>query len=249
MLTDSYFEYLKKDAGLSENTVNSYRYDIEGFYAERRRRRGNDAKTCEIDITRSDILSYILHMKDSGRSTATILRGVAAVKNYCRYLEQCGYISENPCEGIELPRQEKRAVQKPASNEIIRLLNSIKKDSIKGMRDYAMICLVAKCGMQASEMIAIDTDNFRVEENEISVAKNGGEQTFSLPAEVTEAIENYITKCRPLIVNENEKALFLNASGRRMTRQGFWKIVRQYKDKASIDVEITPRTLRYSLPG
>ncbi|MBQ8828312.1 MAG: tyrosine-type recombinase/integrase [Clostridia bacterium] len=238
-----YLDYLKNETELSGNTINSYRYDIEGFMETLKK------SPDEMFFTQSDILSYMLHMKDSGKSAATILRCVAAVKNYSKYLEQQGYIDENPCEGIELPQRIRREPKRLASSEIVRLLNVIKKESMKGMRDYAMICLVAKCGIQASEMTALDISDFIVKDRVIVVNKNGRERIYPLSDEVSDAIVQYISKCRPLIVIENESALFVNTNGRRMTRQGFWKIVRQYKEKASIGVNVTPRTLRYSLHG
>ncbi|MBQ8165387.1 MAG: tyrosine-type recombinase/integrase [Clostridia bacterium] len=256
MLTETYVSHLKANTGLSDNTVNSYKYDVEGFLSYC----GFDSDTGSGDedgrgdftekITKDAVLSYIIHMKNSGKSLATILRCVSAIKNYGKYLSDNGIIKVNPCEGITLPRQEKKSsAKKPSSKEIDRLLSCIKKDSIKGMRDYAMICLVACCGIQASEMTELDIENFNEADSLIEVMKNGSKQFYPLSDDVNHMISKYVNKCRPLIVADNESALFVNSGGNRMTRQGFWKIIRQYKEKASIDSSVTPRTLRYSMPG
>jgi len=201
-------------------------------------------------MTKESVTAYMIHMKNSGKSMSTVLRCVSAIKNFSKYLNDIGVIDKNPCEGITLPRQEKKAsVRRTSAGEISQLLSCIKKDSLKGMRDYAMICLVASSGIQASEITELDIDNFNGGDMIIEVIDNGCKQFYPLSEDVCNAIERYIKNCRPLIVSENENALFVNTNGRRMTRQGFWKIIRMYRDKASIMSKITPRTLRYSMNG
>lgn len=256
MLIEKYILYLKSNTELSENTVNSYRYDVEGFLSfcgvdlSCGELNENESVDCINRVTKDAVLSYIIHLKSSDKSLATIMRCISAIKNYGKYLLDNGYIDVNPCDGISLPKPERKDfVVKPSSKEIAVLISCIRKDSLKGMRDYAMICLVACCGIQASEMVTLNIENYNEIDSVIEVMKNGSKQFHPLPKEVNYALSNYVKLCRPLILADEESALFVNSGGRRMTRQGFWKIIRQYKEKASIAAPITPRTLRYSMPG
>lgn len=243
MLIGKYVNYLSENTDLSGNTVLSYRYDIEGFltYCEK-----NECK----EISKDAVMAYVIYMKNSGKSMATVLRCVSAIKNFSKYLADSGVVEINPCEGIILPKFERKiSVKRPSFGEISQLLSCIKKDSLKGMRDYAMICLAASSGIQASEITELDIDNFNGQDMLIEVMKNGCKQFYPLSEDVCMCIDRYVEHCRPLIISENESSLFVNTNGKRMTRQGFWKIIRMYKEKASIKSSVTPRTIRYSLPG
>lgn len=243
MLMEKYIEYLKNNTELSENTVSSYQYDIDGFLLYCK----NDEK---ISVTKETLTAYIIHLKNSGRSMATILRFISAMKNFTKYLNESGKIDFNPCEDIKVPKIERKTSdEKLSAGEIGLLLSSIKKESLKGMRDYAMICLAASSGIRASEITELDIGNFNEQDMLIEVIKNGCKQFHPLSDEVFYAIEKYVRNCRPLIVSENECALFVNTNGKRMTRQGFWKIIRMYKEKTTIKSSVTPRSIRYSLPG
>lgn len=243
MLIEKYIEYLNNSTGLSENTISSYLYDIDGYlnYC------GNDESKA---ISKASVMSYIIHLKNSGRSMSTILRFASAIKNFTKYLADCGEIASNPCENIKLPKYEKKLPEvRISGGDIELLLDSIKKESLKGMRDYAMICLVASSGIRASEITELDIVNFNERDMLIEVIKNGCKQFYPLSEEVCCSIEKYVKKCRPLIVSDDEPALFVNTNGKRMTRQGFWKIIRMYKEKAKIKSSVTPRSIRYSMPG
>ena len=243
MLIEKYKEHLNENTGLSENTVSSYQYDIEGFLSYCQ----NDEKQA---MTKEMITAYIIHLKNSGRSMSTVLRFVSAVKNFSKYLENSGMIDFNPCIDIAIPKYErKQSESRLTVGEIALLLGSVKKESLKGMRDYAMICLVASSGIRASEITELDIGNFNNRDMLIEVTKNGCKQFHPLSEEVFCAIDKYVRNCRPLIVSDDESALFVNTNGKRMTRQGFWKIIRRYKEKTSIKSSVTPRTIRYSMPG
>lgn len=243
MLMKKYIEYLKENTELSENTISSYIYDIDGYL--------NYCGYNEIkDVSNESLTAYIIHLKNSGRSMSTIMRFVSAVKNFTKYLSDSGEIDSNPCENIELPKYEKKPIEARIScGDLDLLLDSIKRDSLKGMRDYAMICLVASSGIRASEITELNLDNFNARDMLIEVIKNGCKQFYPLSDEVFYSIEKYVKSCRPLIVSDNENALFVNTNGKRMTRQGFWKIIRMYKEKAAIKSPVTPRSIRYSMPG
>ncbi|MBE7064904.1 MAG: hypothetical protein E7384_03710 [Ruminococcaceae bacterium] len=242
-MLNKYVEYLRDNTELSENTVNSYKYDIDGFLSYCKNLGLNEP-------TNSAVMSYIVYMNTQGKSPATVMRCISAVKKFGKYMTEQGVIDQDICAGIKLPKTEsKNSVGRAGESDISKLLSSINQNSIKGMRDYAMICLVASSGIQASEITELDLSNFNGYGMMIEVTKKGCNQFYPLSEDVCRAIERYVKFCRPLIISDNETSLFVNTNGKRMTRQGFWKIIRMYKEKASIKSCVTPRSIRYSLPG
>ncbi len=236
---------IKTGQGLSENTVLSYQYDLEAFWEYLQQMRVQAPQ----DINKAQIVSYLFYLKRAGRASATILRNAASIKRYCKYLLQEGILQENPCEGLTLPKAEPRFIAPPDFTDVQMLLGQIDDHSVKGKRDKAMVSLVAGTGMQASELLALNLEHVRPDAALLQYRKGKGEQFYPLPENVCSHLLVYLRESRPHLADQEEPALFVNFSGQRMTRQGFWKIVSSYREKAHLETAITPRNLRHTLPG
>ena len=244
-MIDQYIEHIVSEEGLKKNTTSSYRYDLEGFQAYLK----EISVTAPAQIKRAHIVSYLLYLRRIGRATTTILRCAASIKGYCKYLVKNGLISENPCEGLKLPKNEQKTVKAPTSVDVISLMDQISQQSVKGIRDRAMIDLVARTGMRASEMTALNLSDYMADKALISLKTEKGELFFPLSPETKSMLDRYLKDSRPTMCRNAETALFVNMAGQRITRQGFWKIVRQYHQRTGSTIPITPRTLRYTLLG
>lgn len=237
--------FLEKDRKLSKNTLSSYGRDINLYinYLEEKNING------PLNATRAVILAYIVHLKNSGRATATILRTLASLKAFYGYLTASNMLKKDPTEGIEAPKPEKKAPQILSTDEINRLLDRPSGEGAKERRDKAMLELLYATGIRVSELISLDISDVNLDMGFIICHKSAGkERIIPIGRICTGVLADYINIARKEIVSDNdEKALFVNMSkGSRISRQGFWKIIKQYSSEAEIDKDITPHTLRHS---
>ncbi len=241
-LVNAFIRYLEKDKKLTKNTLASYRHDITAFlqYAE-------DMGFDPLRADRKALEGFLTSMKKSGRANATISRELASLKAFYAYLIGRGLLVVSPAVGIKPPRVEKKLPQVLTPSEIERLLEQPVCTDLKGFRDKAMLELLYATGIRVTEMVGLDITDVNLDMGFVHCSSGGRERIIPIGKICTGALTAYIQKARPLLLkNRGEAALFLNLQGQRMTRQGFWKLLKQYAASAGINTAITPHTLRHS---
>ena len=238
----SFLEFIENDKKLSSNTLQSYRRDIVQLeeYLDSENIAYNK-------VTKEDVENYIEHLKEIGKKTSTISRNIASIRSFYQYLVRVKKIKKDPTEGIQSPKIEKKAPSILSSEEVELLLEQPKNVDLKGIRDKAMLEFAYATGMKVTEIISLNIEDVNV--NEAYVVCNSGFKKRNIPlgSISLKALIEYMKNARPyLIKDEKEKALFVNINGKRLTRQGFWKIVKYYKEQAHITKDITPHVLRHS---
>ena len=237
-----FLEFLQKDKKLSDNTLQSYKRDITQYESYI-----NEENLQYLKVTKEDIKNYLENLKNIGKKTSTISRNLASIRSFYQYLVRTKKIKEDPTEGIQSPKVEKRVPSVLSSKEVELLLEQPKAVDLKGIRDKAMLEFAYATGMRVTEIINLNIDDLNLKEGYVSCNNASKQRNIPLGAISINALKEYIKKARPyLIKSEDEKSLFVNINGKRLTRQGFWKIVKFYKEQAHIDKDITPHVLRHS---
>lgn len=242
-LFGAYENYLSKVKQASANTICSYMRDIRQF---------SDwlhtmAETEIAEATQVNISQYLTHLESQGRSGATVSRSLASLKNFFGYLVSSGFLEQSPVSDIHVDRGEKKLPQILTGREIELLLSQPACVDAKGFRDKAMLEVMYATGMRVSELIELDIDDVNLEMGTIKCSAAKKVRTIPLYPAALRALTVYITDIRSGMLHDiNEKALFVNVTGVRMSRQGFWKILKHYQQTAHIDKDITPHTLRHS---
>ena len=238
-----YEGYLLNEKKASANTVSSYLRDI-------RQLDQYITVTWEIpieEVTSDQLSLYFAWMTNSGKSSATVSRSLASIKGLFTYLISVHVVSVNPAKTIHLAKVEKKLPQILTGKEVETLLEQPRLTDAKGFRDKAMLELLYATGIRVSELIGLNVDDVNLNVGFISCTAKGKTRIIPLYPAAVKALHNYIFDIRPqMIANPLESSLFVNVNGERMTRQGFWKIVKHYQDMAGIDKDITPHTLRHS---
>ena len=237
-----FLEFLQKDKKLSNNTLQSYKRDITQYESYI-----NEENLQYLKVTNEDIKKYLENLKNIGKKTSTISRNLASIRSFYQYLVRTKKIKEDPTEGIQSPKVEKRVPSVLSSKEVELLLEQPKAVDLKGIRDKAMLEFAYATGMRVTEIINLNIEDVNLKEGYVSCTNANKQRNIPLGAISINALKEYIKKARPyLIKSEDEKSLFVNINGKRLTRQGFWKIVKFYKEQAHIDKDITPHVLRHS---
>ncbi len=239
---EQYRQYLEKEKHSSNNTVSSYMRDIHQFDAY-----VNENGLVLESVTEQDVENYMAWMRGRSKSVATVTRALASLKSFYAYLLSEKVISTNPAKGVVTAKVERRYPQILSGKEVELFLEQPKCVDAKGYRDNAMLELLYATGIRVTELISLDVEDVNLTLGLIRCESKGRERMIPLYPAAVKALQEYIKEIRPqIIADENEKALFVNMNGERMTRQGFWKIVKYYQEKAGIEKEITPHTLRHS---
>ena len=237
-----FLEFLQNDKILSENTLQSYKRDIIQFQ--------NYLDTNKIDyiqVSKSDIENYLVHLQDLNKKTSTISRNLASIRSFYQFLLRNQELTDDPTEGIQSPKIEKKAPSVLSAKEVELLLEQPNNIDLKGIRDKAMLEFAYATGMRVTEIVSLDIDDINLEEGYVVCHTNGKQRNIPLGTLSLKALETYVTKARSILIkDENNRALFVNINGKRLTRQGFWKIVKYYKEQAHITKDITPHVLRHS---
>jgi len=238
---DSFKDYLVNEKRVSTNTVSSYIRDVKQFYDFL-----SDSEKSEFnDVTKEDLQFYISHQLDSGRSPATVSRCIASLKAFFKRLKDNGMEEPNPAAELTAIASVKKMPQILKSDEIERLLDQPSVKDLKGCRDKAMLETLYATGIRVSELIALDVDDINLVTGIIQ-CRVGNVREIPINQTATRAISQYLSLSRPNMALEGETSLFVNTGGGRMSRQGFWKILKSYLDKAQISEDITPQMLRHS---
>ncbi len=238
----NFLDFLKNDKKVSKNTLQSYERDIMQFY-----KYVSANKIVYTKATEENIKQYFKNLEESGKKPSTISRNLATIRAFYQYLLKTRKIKKDPTEKVQAPKIEKRAPSILSSQEIELLLEQPKSIELKGIRDKAMLEFAYATGMRVTEIISLDVDDVNLEEGYVVCKTETKQRNIPLGSLSLKALEDYIVNARPIIIkDESVKALFVNTNGKRLTRQGFWKIVKYYKEQAHITKDITPHVLRHS---
>ena len=238
----AYENYLYKVKKASDNTVFSYLRDIRQFSDW-----AGTNNVALLDVTQLNIRSYLEHLKLLGKSDATISRSMASLKNFYAYLVSSGFIESSPVIEIHIDRGEKKLPQILTNKEIELLLAQPACVDEKGYRDKAMLELMYATGIRVSELIELNIDDVNIEVGVIKCSNAKKGRVIPLYPAALKALKAYLKDIRSgMLADPEEPALFVNVNGVRMSRQGFWKILKHYQQTAGIEKEITPHTLRHS---
>jgi len=242
-LIQEYGIYLVNEKHSSENTVSSYLRDIRQFEAYVQSVSELELSQCDRDM----IEGYMAYMTGKGKSAASIARCVASLKSFYTYLMGRGITSGNPAKSVTPVRNERKYPEILTGKEVELFLEQPQCVDAKGYRDHAMLELLYATGIRVSELIALDLEDVNFSVGVIRCHSRGKERMIPLYPTAIKALQEYVKEIRPqIILYSDEKALFVNMNGERMSRQGFWKIIKYYQEKAQINKEITPHTLRHS---
>ena len=242
-LIGAYENYLAKVKQASANTVASYMRDIRQFAGWLTQTEQVDV----VDASQLNISAYLSHLEQEGRSGATVSRSLASLKNFYSYVVSSGFLEKTPVTEIRIDRGEKKLPQILTGREIELLLQQPVCVDAKGIRDKAMLEVMYATGIRVTELIQLDVDDVNLELGTIKC--NGAKKSRSIPLYpgALKALAAYLKDVRRgMLADPSETALFVNVAGVRMSRQGFWKILKHYQATAHIEKEITPHTLRHS---
>ena len=237
-----FLEFLQNDKKASENTLQSYRRDIVYFNKYLETNKINYTKVKE-----EDIKEYLEHLQSVGKKASTISRNLASIRAMYQFLVKNKKVKADPTAHIQSPKIEKKAPSVLTAKEVELLLDQPKDVDLKGTRDKAMLEFAYATGMRVTEIISLNIEDVKLDEGYV-VCKSGSKQrNIPLGTLALKALKEYIEDARPILIrDESVKALFVNVNGQRLTRQGFWKIVKYYKEQAHITKDITPHVLRHS---
>ena len=238
-----YSRYLTEERCSSENTVASYVRDVTQFARYLVEQEGLELPDCEEE----HIERYMSYMAGKGKSPASVARGVASLKSFYGYLLNCGVVPVNPAKHTTPVRAERKFPQILTGKEVELFLEQPQCVDVKGYRDHAMLELLYATGIRVSELISLNLEDINLAAGFIRCSSRGKERIIPLYPTAVKALNDYVKDIRPqIILTPQETALFVNMSGERMSRQGFWKIIKHYQEKAQINKDITPHTLRHS---
>jgi integrase/recombinase XerD len=244
-LIHEFINYLSVERGLAMNTLESYGRDLRQYSQFL----DQDEDESDLDsVTRATIISYMMHLQTQGKATATIARRLAALKAFYQFLVREQRIKADPTANLESPKLEKRLPRVLTVHEVERLLGQPDPVQPAGVRDRAMLELLYATGIRVSELVSLDVSDVNLDMGYIKCSGKGSkERVVPLGTLAIQSCREYLGGARNRLVKDREElALFVNHHGHRLTRQGFWKIVKRYADDAKIDKEITPHTLRHS---
>ncbi|MCI8641227.1 MAG: site-specific tyrosine recombinase XerD [Clostridia bacterium] len=238
----AFFEFLEQDKKLSNNTLQSYQRDLKQF---RRYIEG-----CEVPYNKVDeevMQNYIEYLEELGKKPSTISRCIASIRSFYQYVLKKGKVKKDPTKNMQSPKVEKRTPCILTSKEVELLLEQPKDVDLKGIRDKAMLEFAYATGMRVTEIISLDVDDINFQEGCVNCKKANKQRVIPLGKMSLKALKEYTENARDILLkDESERALFVNINGQRLTRQGFWKIIKYYKEQAHISKDITPHVLRHS---
>lgn len=238
-----YRTWLQEEKHASDNTLSSYLRDINQFKTWLLGAGSPDLRRVKKDT----INEYMLYLSGAGKSPATITRCTASLKSFYAYMLGRGAVKTNPAKNVAALKVERKCPEILTSKEVELFLEQPKCVDEKGYRDHAMLELLYATGIRVSELIGLDVGDVNLAGGFIRCRSKTRERIIPLYRTAIKALRDYITDIRPRIISgPDEQALFVNMNGGRMSRQGFWKIIKYYQEKAGIEKDITPHTLRHS---
>jgi integrase/recombinase XerD len=243
--TQEFLVYLQHTKGASINTIQSYKRDLKNLVCYLTKNSLRDLKK----ITSTQLNAYFIELEKEGRATSTISRNVASIHSFFQFLVKSGMIDNDPSEVISAPKIDRKMPKTLSLEEVDLLLNQPFDTDNKGIRDKAMLELLYATGIRVSELINLKETDINIPMGYIicSDKNNNKERVIPMGNVAQYALSNYIKTSRAAMVkNPEEEMLFVNCLGSSMSRQGFWKIIKSYANKANINKIITPHILRHS---
>ena len=239
----SYHNYLENEKHASANTLSSYVRDVNQFRDWLMGQGVTDLRKVKKEL----ITRYMENLNSRGKSPATITRSAASLKSFYGYMASSGIMKTNPAKGVASAKVERKYPEVLTSREVELFLEQPKCVDEKGYRDHAMLELLYATGIRVSELIGLNMEDVNLPAGFIRCSSRGKERIIPLYQAAVKALQDYVKDIRPrLIASPDETALFVNMSGERMSRQGFWKIIKYYQERADINKDITPHMLRHS---
>ncbi len=240
----SFCNYLMTKKHTSTNTLSSYQRDLRQImlYLESKKIRQ------WTDLSDDVLKSYFNFLKDAKKSEATISRSMSTMRCFCKYLVLKKILPSSPMAGIKGLKSEAKLPEILTSEEVEQLLWQPDLQTVKGIRDKAMLEVLYASGIRVTELLSLKVSDINLDVGYIMMNRyEENERIIPIYALAVQALRSYVNESRPQIVaNQKEQTLFLNTAGQAMTRQGFWKLVKQYTESAKIKKDITPKTLRHS---
>lgn len=241
---DSFIKYLAVERGLADNTMESYYRDLK--YWEKFLKQNQITNIAGVD--EHMIILYLMKLKQEGKAVTTISRHLASIKTFYKFLLGERIVTSNPTSNLETPKTGMRLPQVMTEDEVERLLQQPNLNTPMGIRDKAMLELLYATGLRVSELVSLDVDQVNLNVGFLRcMGKGSKERMVPIGSVATEYLQLYLQKGRTHLAKKNSRnALFLNHLGTRLTRQGFWKILKKYVQEAGIKTNVTPHTLRHS---
>ena len=238
-----FFKFLENDKKVSNNTLQSYKRDLEQY---KNYLLTNDLKYNKVG--EEDIKEYLKYLvEEQNKKPSTISRMIASIRSFYQYEVKNKKVSADPTEKVQSPKIEKKAPCVLTTKEVELLLEQPTNEDLKGIRDKAMLEFAYATGMRVTEIISLNVEDVNLEQEYVECKTGKKKRDIPLGKMALSAIKEYLNKARDVLVKtDKEKALFVNVNGKRLTRQGFWKIIKYYQEQAHIDKDITPHTLRHS---
>lgn len=241
-LIGGFERYLIAEKAVSANTLQSYMRDIHQFKTIL-----DEYQITMLDVNNDVMEKIISRLKEYGRSNSTITRFLASIRCFYKYLNSINVTAKNPAQGISYKPKEKKLPQVLTNNEIELLLAQPNCLEPKGCRDKAILEVLYATGIRVSELVELNVDDINLSAGILICKGNKNERVIPIHTAAVTAILDYLNRVRNVMLSiDNERALFVNLNGKRLTRQGCWKILKYYTKKARINKDITPHTLRHS---
>ena len=238
-----YTRYLTEEKRAQANTVNSYVRDLNQFRTWLMSTGATDLRR----VRKENVDAYMQYMSSKGKSPATITRSAASIRSFYQYMLQRGAVRQNPAKAVAAVKVERKYPKILTGREVELFLEQPKCVDDKGFRDHAMLEMLYATGIRVSELISLNVEDVNLAAGFIRCVGRGKERIIPMYAAAVKALRDYLEFIRPrIIADKEEHALFVNMNGERMSRQGFWKIIKYYQEKAEIKKDITPHTLRHS---
>lgn len=240
----TFLEYLTDSKGCSQNTLAAYSNDLNQLMTFIETNKGDGA----IDSNDELMKGYLFNLRDRKYSSATVARKIASAKSFFKFMVDVGKSKNNPTQGLLSPRVKRRPPSVLSPSEFRCLLaESAKLSTPEAKRDKVMLELLYATGLRVSELISLDTKDINSEQRYLYCSHGNSKRRIPFDSYIAKLLRDFINGARfELLYDEGEKALFLNRLGKRLTRQGFWEIVKNYASKAGLGGKVTPRILRHS---
>ena len=243
-ILEAFIKYIQFDEGRSKNTCLSYERDLRQFIEWTESNLGISRAA---DVSESGIMAFVSHLKDEGKSAATISRSIASIKAFFAYSAAKSLIISDPAADVHPPKVIKKAPKIASSIDVEKLLRQPDDSTPKGLRDRAMLSLMYDTGMRVSELIGLDTDDIDLKRRTADI-RTSRPRTVPFGRKTARLMSRYLKEVREELLQDSDTdAFFVNCTdGTAMTRQGFWKVIKKYGRDAGIGTEITPHMLRHS---
>ena len=245
----NFLDFLENEKGYADNTIAAYRNDLTQFLRYLEQQDHQYSSWAEVD--KNTIINYVLNLKEREYTSSTVARKVAAIKSFFHYLMAEKVIADDPTATLDSPKVKKRLPKAISREDIERLLAATAEGkSAKSQRDHALLEMLYASGMRVTELVSLDVSDVNLASGTVRVrGKKASSKERIIPVgdRALDALQTYLNKGRMQLVRDpEERALFLNHRGQRLTRQGLWLIIKHYVDEVGISEDVTPHTLRHS---